>query len=152
MKIEIGKTYEVSAYCKKSLTEVEQFKNDEDKWINTEVLWRNGTFFITITNEEEANELQSCLYIEGEQEDPEEWDYDHYEEIELDSTFDGCSDDFVFIGKFFTENEQEALLEEYEEQLEGDDWQSRYEFLEERGFESMGCCWYISGGVTADET
>ena len=80
------------------------------------------------------------------------WDYEEYEECETDSCFDGCSEDFVHYGKHFTEEEQEALAEEYEEQLDNDEWQGRYEWLEERGFESLGCNWQIHGGIEAVES
>ena len=64
MKIEVGKTYEICAYFKKSMFEIEQFKNEETgQMLNTEIMWRNGTFFVKVTNEEEAEELQSTLYI-----------------------------------------------------------------------------------------
>ena len=44
MNIEIGETYAVSAYFKKSLTEIEMFKHEDGRRLNTEIGWRNGTF------------------------------------------------------------------------------------------------------------
>jgi hypothetical protein len=153
MKIEVGKTYEINAYFKKSMFEIEQFKNEETgQMLNTEIVWRNGTFFVKVMNEEEAEELQNCLYIEGEQEEPEIWDFESYEACEMDSTFDGCAEDFVFYGTYFTEEEQDQLNEDYDEQLDSDDWVSRYEFLEERGFDSWGCNWQVHGGIEAVES
>lgn len=153
MKIEVGKTYEINAYFKKSMFEIEQFKNEETgQMLNTEIMWRNGTFYVKVMNIEEAADLQSCLYIEGEQEEPEIWDFESFEACEMDSTFDGCSEDFVFYGHHFTEEQQDALNEEYDEQMESDDWVSRYEFLEEKGFDSWGCNWQIHGGIEAVES
>ena len=153
MKIEVGKTYEINAYFKKSMFEIEQFKNEETgQMLNTEIMWRNGTFYIKVMNEDEAEELQSCLYIEGEQEEPEIWDFESYEACEMDSTFDGCSEEFVFYGNHFTEAEQDQLNEEFDEQMESDDWMSRYEWLEERGFDSWGCNWQVHGGIEAVES
>lgn len=153
MKIEVGKTYEVNAYFKKSLFEIEQYKNEETgQMLNTEIMWRNGTFYIKVMNEDEAEELQSCLYIEGEQEEPEIWDFESYEACEMDSTFDGCSEEFVFYGNHFTEEEQDQLNEDFDEQMESDDWMSRYEWLQERGFDSWGCNWQIHGGIEAVES
>ena len=43
MKIEVGKTYEVNAYFKKSLFEIEQFKHEDGRMLNTEVLWSGVT-------------------------------------------------------------------------------------------------------------
>ena len=153
MKIEVGKTYEINAYFKKSMFEIEQFKNEETgQMLNTEIMWRNGTFYVKVMNIEEAADLQSCLYIEGEQEEPEIWDFESFEACEMDSTFDGCSEDFVFYGHHFTEEQQDALNEEYDEQMESDDWVSRYEFLEEKGFDSWGCNWQVHGGIEAVES
>jgi len=153
MKIEVGKTYEINAYFKKSMFEIEQFKNEETgQMLNTEIMWRNGTFYIKVMNEDEAEELQSCLYIEGEQEEPEIWDFESFEACEMDSTFDGCSEEFVFYGNHFTEEEQDQLNEEFDEQMESDDWMSRYEWLENRGFDSWGCNWQVHGGIEAVES
>jgi hypothetical protein len=153
MKIEVGKTYEINAYFKKSLFEIEQYKNEETgQMLNTEIMWRNGTFYVKVMNIEEAADLQSCLYIEGEQEEPEIWDFESFEECEMDSCFDGCSEDFVFYGHHFTEEQQDALNEEYDEQMESDDWVSRNEFLEEKGFDSWGCNWQVHGGIEAVES
>ena len=133
--------------------EIEQFKNEETgQMLNTEIMWRNGTFYVKVMNIEEAADLQSCLYIEGEQEEPEIWDFESFEACEMDSTFDGCSEDFVFYGHHFTEEQQDALNEEYDEQMESDDWVSRYEFLEEKGFDSWGCNWQVHGGIEAVES
>ena len=54
---------------------------------NTEIMWRNGTFHNKkVCNQDEADSLQECLGEDGEI-----WDYEDYEEIEMDSCFDGCS-------------------------------------------------------------
>ena len=133
--------------------EIEQFKNEETgQMLNTEIMWRNRTFYVKVMNIEEAADLQSCLYIEGEQEEPEIWDFESFEACEMDSTFDGSSEDFVFYGHHFTEEQQDALNEEYDEQMESDDWVSRYEFLEEKGFDSWGCNWQVHGGIEAVES
>ena len=145
MNIEIGETYAVSAYFKKSLTEIEMFKHEDGRRLNTEIGWRNGTFMIRVEDEDEQNALQESLGEDGDI-----WDYDDYSNIEMDSTFDGCWEEFIFFGNHFTEEEQEALEQEYEDQLEEGDWQSRYEWLEERGFESEGCNWQIHGGTDVE--
>jgi len=143
--IEVGKTYEITAYRKKSLVEVEMFEHsDTGKRLNTEVLWRNGTFLVTPQNEDEAQFLQESLGEDGEV-----WDYEDYDIIELWDTFDGCAEDFVFFGNHFTEEEQDKLNEDYEAQLESENWQGRYEFLTERGYDSDGCNWTIHGGIEA---
>jgi hypothetical protein len=143
--IEVGKSYRVSAYWKKSLTEIEMFSHEDGRRLNTEVQWRNGEFVITIANEEEADELQSCLGEDGEI-----WDYESFERIEMWECFDGCWEDFVHYGNSFSEEEREALSEEYE--ACEDACFSRYDFLEDLGFEAQGCNWQIHGGVVAYES
>ena len=101
--------------------------------------------FDRVEDEDEQNALQESLGEDGDI-----WDYDDYSNIEMDSTFDGCWEEFIFFGNHFTEEEQEALEQEYEDQLEEGDWQSRYEWLEERGFESEGCNWQIHGGTDVE--
>jgi len=147
-EIKIGETYAVSAYTKKSMIEIEQFKNEETgKMLNTEIGWRNGTFIVRVENEDEKESLENSIGEDGD-----EWDFEDYSNIEMDSTFDGCWEDFIFYGNHFTEEEQEALNEEYEAQLESDNWQSRYEFLEERGYDSWGCNWMIVNGTYVEVT
>ena len=36
--------------------------------------------------------------------------------------------------------------------MESDDWMSRYEWLEDQGFESLGCNWIIEGGLQVEES
>lgn len=144
MKIEAGKTYDISAYYKKSLYEIEMFKNTEtSQSLNTEVCWRNGTFRVRIEDEEEANILQQSIGEDGDI-----WDYEDYSEVELVDTFDGCSEDFEFYGPNWDEESQEELQEAYEDD---DECFSAYDFLENRGYDSLGCNWQIHGGVTAEE-
>ena len=124
------------------MIEIEQFKHEDGRMLNTEVGWRNGTFIIRVEDEDEKEALQNTIGEAGG-----EWDYEEYSNIEMDSTFDGCWEEFVHYGHHFTKDEQEALEEEYEAVCESDDWQSRYEFLEERGFMSEGCNWIITNGT-----
>lgn len=147
MQIEVGKTYDVSAYYKKSLTEIQMYHNPEtDQRLNVEVLWRNGTFRVTIENEEEAEYLQECIGGDGGV-----WDYEDYETVELVDTFDGCAEDFVFYGKGWDDETKEAFENEYYEPEDEDEFFGSYEYLEMKGFEDQDCNWQIHGGVTVEE-
>jgi len=64
--IEVGKSYRLHAHWKKSVTEIEMFAHEDGRRLNTEVQWRNGEFVVTVTNEDEREELQSCLGANGE--------------------------------------------------------------------------------------
>ena len=145
-EVAVGGSYDISAYWKKSLIEIEMFKHENGKRPNTEVLWRNGTFRIKVENEDEAKELSTCIGEDGAM-----WDYEDYENIELLDTFDGCAQDFIFYGSGdneWSDEDKEKLEEDYEEQLDNSDWMSRYEFLEDSGYESQGCNWQIQGGIS----
>lgn len=149
MKIEVGKTYDVSAMWKKSTYEIEMYKNkDTEQSLNTEIGWRSGSFRVTIQNEDEATTLQQCIGEDGEI-----WDYDEYEEIELLETWDGCWEEFIFYGPNWTEESQAELEASWEENQESDDAAfSRYEFLEDNGWESLDCNFQIHGGVIVEES
>ena len=149
MKIEVGKTYDVSAMWKKSTYEIEMYKNKEtEQSLNTEIGWRSGSFRVTIQNEDEATALQQCIGEDGEI-----WDFEEYEEIELLETWDGCWEEFIFYGPNWTEESQEELEASWEENQESDDGAfSRYEFLEDNGWESIDCNFQIHGGVIVEES
>lgn len=145
MKFEIGKSYTVSAYWKKSFEEVETWVNSETKQvINIETLWRNGTFVITPQNEEEVEVLQR------HSDNAEDTDFnetlsifDEFEEVEFDSSFDGISTDLQFLGSYeWTDEERETIEEEYYE-----DWTTYLEV--DLNMDSEGCEYYIYGGIEA---
>ena len=83
MKIEIGKSYEITASWKKSLYEIEMFKHKDGRALNTEICWRNGTFIVHIENEIEQLDLQDCVYDEETNNEPDDWDYESYNNVEL---------------------------------------------------------------------
>ena len=149
MQIEIGKTYTVCAYYKKSLYEIEMYKHEEtNKCLNTEVMWRNGTFVVRIEDEDEAECLQNTIGEDGDI-----WDYEDYSNIEMDSTYDGCAEDFVFYGSGETEwsdEETEALEEDYAEAMDEGEIFGAYDFLESLGYESLGCNYQIHHGTIVE--
>lgn len=145
MKIEVGKSYDVSAMWKKSTYEIEMYRNkDTEQSLNTEICWRSGSFRITVQNEDEANCLSLSLGEDGEI-----FDYEDYEEIELLETWDGCSEDFEFYGPNWDDDSKEELNEAY---ADDDECFSAYEFLENRGFESLDCNFQVHGGVMVEES
>jgi len=145
-KFEVGKEYTISAYWKKSLVEVEQYMHSDGRMLNTEVLWRNGTLKVKVTNEDDAKYLQGCLGKNGDT-----CDFRDYEEVEFWDAFDGISEDLIFIGDWPSESEQEALEDKYKKSLDNDDCFSRYDFLTNNGFESVDGYYYIEGGIYVEE-
>ena len=149
MQIEIGKTYTVSAYNKKSFYEIETFKHEKtNKCLNTETTWRNGTFMIRIENQDEVDSLKLSMNDDGDI-----WDFDDYTNIEFVDAWDGCSEDFVFYGSGETEwddDESEALEEEYWEAMDEGDIFGTYDYLEGLGYESLGCNYQIHYGTVVE--
>lgn len=145
MKIEIGKTYEISPHYKKCLFEIEGFVKEETKQsVNTEIMWRSGTFRVTVINNDEAVELQSCLGEDGDV-----FDFESYEDVEMIDCWDGCAEDYVFYGPNWTDEQQEQLLEDYEND---DDGFGMYDFLTSNmGFSATWCNFQIHNGVVAEE-
>ena len=146
MKFEIGKSYSVNAYWKKSLEETELWTNEEtNQAITITTLWRNGTFIVTPQNEEEVEELQRHLDNAGNTEFNEGLEVYYFEDVEFDSTFDGVSTDLDFVGSYeWTEEEKETIEEGYNE-----DWTTYLET--DLGMDTQGCEYYIYGGIEAEE-
>ena len=74
-------------------------------------------------------------------------------EAEMIDCWDGCWEEFIFYGPNWTEESQEELEASWEENQESDDGAfSRYEFLEDNGWESIDCNFQIHGGVIVEES
>jgi len=107
MQIEIGKSYIVTPKLKKSVVEVEMYSPaniDNGKGLNTEILWRSGTFQVNIEDEDERDALQNLVDDEDG-----EWCSDDYTSCEMHDCWDGISEDFVFYSNW-TEEEKEELV------------------------------------------
>ena len=149
MKIEVGKTYSISAYNKKSTFEIEMYKHEEtNKCLNTEVTWRNGTFLVRIENEEEAECLKATQGDDGDI-----WDYEDYSNVEMQDCWDGCAEEFVFYGSGKTEwddDEAEALEEGYWEEMDEGEIFGTYDYLENLGYDSIGANYQIHYGTVVE--
>jgi len=143
--LQVGKTYVISPKWKKTLIEIEVYAHADGRRLNTEKLWRAGSFEVTIKDEEELKELNACLT------DGTEWQSDNFESFELLDAWDGISSEFVFYGSSFSAKDKNALTEEYEAQLEGDDWEDMYEFLCSKGYEPVAVDYIIYSGIEVEE-
>jgi len=143
MIIEVGKTYNVSNKYKKTVVEVEMYRHKEEslKGVNTEIIWRTGDFTIEITSEEEAESLQDML------DGGTEFCTDCFDTVEMESCWDGCGEDLVPWTTGWPSGEFEDFQNEYYDSEYGG-----YDFLIERDYEPMECIWYISNGITVEET
>lgn len=147
-KIEIGKTYRVSAHTRKSFFEIEMFQH-EDKGIrfNVETGYRNGSYLIRIENEDEREELQSTIYIEDKQEEPEIWDSDQFSNQECEDTIDPQGYEYTYHGKGWDEQSSEEMTDEINEALEGDEYFDPADYLSQNGWDSIDFVIQIHGGV-----
>jgi len=138
--IEVGKPVVITPKFKKSVVEVEMFTHPDGKGLNTETLWRSGTFLVIPKDEMECIYLGSCM----EQDD--EFCTDNFEEWEMLDCWDGCMEEIVFYNDR-TDDEKEAIREEYEESDMG-----LYEFIaEEKGYIGQECIYYIENGIIVEE-
>jgi hypothetical protein len=143
MKIEIGKSYEICAHLQESFFEIEQYVNEETKQsLNSETTWRNGYFHVTVVNNDEALELQSCIGSDGEI-----FDYESFEKIDLFDSWDEHSQNFVFYGPNWTSEAKETLEQMYNGQAD----EGMYEFLTTRNWSTTWCNFQIHGGIAVEE-
>ncbi len=143
-EIIIGNTYDVSAYTRNSFTEITQFENKKTKkTLNVETMWKGGNFTITIKNDEEREELQNCIGDDGDV-----FDYESYEDIELEDYFDDKGSEFIYWNSCgIDEKEQEQLEDEFQNSSS----HTRQDFLEEKGFESLFTNYQIHGGLIVNQ-
>ncbi|MDB4351076.1 hypothetical protein OAA34_00015 [bacterium] len=143
MKIEIGKTYSVCPKWKKSFEEVEYFRNEDGRVVAVNVLWRSGSVLITPQNEEEVKWLEDALADE----DGKDGAFEPYsfEDFEFSDTWDGVSEELQFIGKGWTEEEQDIITEAHEE---GDEFIST--ILEENEFFSEDAEVFMHNGIMVE--
>lgn len=137
VKIEAGKRYAITPQFKKSVEDIEFFRNEETReQISVTTLWRGGDYYIIPDNEEEVEMLESCIE-DGEIE------ITAFGNWELGSTWDGVSLDFEVCATDKSSEEQENLIE----QLEEDYWT----WLEENEYDSYDCEIYIYNGIEVEE-
>jgi len=146
IKVEVGKSYMVSNYWKKTVHEVESWVSEDNrKVVCVETRWRGGSFIITPQHEGEAEELQHHYDKREDSMFEEVLEITDFEEYEFDSTFDGVSEYLTFTGAHkWSEAEEEEITENYYEE-----WTSYLE--EDLNLSSEGCEISIIGGIEIEE-
>jgi hypothetical protein len=109
---------------KKSVVEIEFFKNDEDVWVHYEQGWRWGTFFANVTDEEMEALLEHNKHCD---------------------TWDGVWGDIRVWKTGWSDEQREQLKETIEESPDWWDW------LMENGFEPQDCETYICGVIDIEK-
>ena len=144
VKIEIGKTYEISCVNKKSVYELEYWADaygeDVKKRIKTETMWRNGEWLITPTNEDEVEMLTDAMT----QGDSDWFEPQAFEENEFLECWDGCSFDVEILEFDGDDDERSSLIENIED--EGTGW-----FMD-NDWDTYDCEYLFYGPIRVEET
>jgi hypothetical protein len=139
VSVEIGKTYKVEPTYKKCVVDVEQWRADNDRFIEIEQVWRWGDWYITPQTKDE------CRLLE-EAQDEEKKVYiclTDFEEYELNSTWDSI---WTEITEYWGLGWTEDKFKDFEERFLED-----YETLEKEGFEPMDTETYINCSISVVE-
>jgi hypothetical protein len=141
MSIVVGGEYLVFASSKKSFIEElvygkGSFENKDYVSVTVSETMRNGSYIIRPQNEEEVEMLEGSAYAD----DDEIFEFQSFEDIEFQESYDGCGIDYETEG--MGEEEEEELLEEL---YDSEDWPD--EFFSKKGFEEVDSRSYIIGAV-----
>jgi len=117
----MNKSYLISPSYKKSLEEIETFKDNNARFVDVMTIWRGGEYIIHPENEEELETLQLHTKEEG-------LCVTDFTNWELNSTYDGVETTIYMYGAW-TEEDKETYLNRFNE--EG------YTIFEEDGFEPI---------------
>jgi hypothetical protein len=138
MKIEIGKTYEITPKFKKSIVERTVYTKENESPISIFSVWRGGTFAVTIQNEDELDILDSCI---GD--DEEIFILDDFSYWELYETWDECAN--------WWESDESTDVELLQEHIENnEDYFGAYEYFESKGYDEE-CFYSIENGIEVTE-
>jgi len=142
IKIEIGKTYEISCMNKKSVYELEYWTdNDNDKnRVKTETMWRNGEWLITPQDEDEVEMLTDAMT----QGDSDWFEPQAFQENEFLECWDGCSFDMEIL-EF--DGDEEAR-----EQLEENVYEEGTGYFFDNDWDTVDCEYLFYGPIRVEET
>ena len=151
MLIEIGNTYSVNQRIQYTFIEITIFARGDDTKIQAESVWQNGGFLVRVEDETEREHLQTALFIEGENEDPEDFRSDVFTNIKFKDSYNGTIPFLTCIGTGWKDNEQkDKFIQKYKLALEKKDeeFHSVDEWLSEQGFTGEESMYYIEDGIT----
>lgn len=142
VKIEIGKTYEISCMNKKSVYELEYWTdNDNDKnRVKTETMWRNGEWLITPQDEDEVEMLTAAMT----QGDSDWFEPQAFQENEFLECWDGCSFDMEILEFDGDEDAREQLEENVYEEGTG--------YFFDNNWDTVDCEYLFYGPIAVEET
>ena len=153
MLIEINNTYSVHQRTQNTFVKVTIFADGEDTKLQAESVWRSGGFFVRIEDETERKHLQNAMFIEGENEDPEDFRSDVFTNIKFQDCYNGTVPFLTCVGDGWKDSTQkEEFIRKYKNALEDEDedFEEVEEWLSEQGFREDESMYYIENGVTIE--
>tara|TARA_B100000989_G_C19492732_1_gene450578 strand:- start:24 stop:710 length:687 start_codon:yes stop_codon:yes gene_type:complete len=153
MLIEIGNTYSVYQRTLHTFVEVTIFAHGKDTKVQAESVWRSGRFLVRIEDETEQEHLQTALFIEVENEDPEDFRSDVFTNIEFQDSWNGTIPFLTCVGTGWKDNKQKVeFIQKYKDALgnENESFDSIDDWLSEQGFTDEESMYYIEDGVTVE--
>ena len=153
MLIEIGNTYSVYQRTQHTFVAVPIFAHGKDTKVQTESAWRSGGFLVRIEDETEREHLQNAMFIEGENEDPENFRSDVFTNIEFQDSYNGTVPFLTYVGDGWKDSMQKKeFIQKYKDALEDEDedFEEVEEWLSEQGFKEDESMYYIEGGVIVE--
>ena len=153
MVIEIGNTYSVNQRTPYSFVEITIFVHGGGTKIQAELVWQNGRFLVRVEDKTEQEHLQTTLFIEGENEDPEDFRSDVFTNIEFKDSCNGTIPFLTCVGTGWKDDKQkDNFIQKYKEVLEenNEDFHSVDEWLSQQGFIDEESMYFIEDGVTVE--
>ena len=153
MLIEIGNTYSVYQRIRHTFVEVAIYAHGDNTKVNAESTWRSGGFKVRIEDETEQEHLKNAVYIESENDDPEDFRSDVFSNIELQDSYNGTLPYLTCIGTGWKSDDQKSeFIQKYKDALENDDedFDGIDEWMSEQGFSDDECHYYIEDGVVVE--
>ena len=153
MLIELGNTYSVYQRTQHTFVEVTIFAHGKDTKVQAESVWRGGGFLVRIEDKSEREHLQNAIFIECENEDPEDFQSDVFTNIEFQDNYNGTVPFLTCVGDGWKDSKQkEEFIQKYKDALEDEheDFEDVDEWLSEQGFTEKESMYYIEDGVTVE--
>ena len=153
MLIETDNTYYVYQRTQNTFVEITIFAHGNDTKIQVESVWYSGGFFVRIEDETEREHLQKAMFIEDENEDPEDFRSDVFTNIEFRDSYNGTEPFLTCVGDGWKDSTQkEEFIQKYKNALEDEDedFEKVEEWLSGQGFAEHESMYYIEDGVKVE--
>ena len=152
MLIEIGNTYSVFQRTRHTFVEVAIYAHGDNTKVNAETVWRSGGFKVRIEDKDEQEHLQNAVFIEGENDDPEDFRSTAFSNIEFQDRYTGTMPSLTCIGTGWkSEDQKNAFIQKYKDTIEdNENFDGIDSWMSEQGFSDDDYHYYIEDGVIVE--